>query len=104
MSTAHGTLTAHDLAWAVETALASYQHRWIETLIRAADDHEIAVIAARQALSSWGSFGPDGRVADQPFAPPGYLTVERDRRAGLLSITELVDACRTGAAWQEALF
>ena len=104
MSTSHGTLTAHDMAWAVEAVLASHQHRWIETLIYAAENRDAAVTTARQVLSCWGIFGPDGRVAGQPFAPPGYLTVERDGRAGLLSIPELVDACRTGAAWQEALF
>ena len=104
MTAPHGNLTAHDLAWAVEAALTSYQHRWIETVIRAADDREAAVIAARHVLSSWGTFGPEGRVAGQPFAPPGHLSVERDGRAGLLPILELVDACRTGTSWQQALF
>ncbi|GAC1373499.1 MAG: hypothetical protein NVS1B12_17140 [Acidimicrobiales bacterium] len=104
MSTSHGTLTAQDLAWAVEAALTSHQHRWIETLICAAENRDAAVTAACQVLSCWGTFGPDGRVAGQPFAPPGYLTVERDGRAGLLSIPELVDACRTGTSWQQALF
>ena len=104
MTAPAGTLTAHDLAWAVETALSSFADRWVETRIRDAADRDQAIATARQLLAGWGTFSADGRVAGAPFAPPGQLSVERHGRAGLLPITALVDTCRGGHAWQEALF
>ena len=101
----HGDLTAADVAWAVEVALSSHQHRWVERQITDAAGRDQAVDAARHILTSWGCFSSDGRVAGQPFAPAGFLTVERDGRSGLITFAELVDAVRSGRpAWQEALF
>jgi hypothetical protein len=104
MSGHHGDLTAHDVAWAVEVALSSHHNRWVEHQITRAHGREQAIEAARHILTSWGTFSPDGRVAGQPFAPAGYLSVERHGRAGLISFAQLVDAVRSGPAWQEALF
>jgi hypothetical protein len=105
MSAHHGDLTGDDVAWAVEVALSSHQDRWVERrIIQAAGRHQ-ATEVARHILTSWGTFSADGRVAGQPFAPAGFLTVERDGRSGLISFAQLVDAVRTGPpAWQEALF
>ena len=105
MSAQAGDLTAHDVAWAVEMALSSPQHRWVEQQILRAVGRDQAIEVARHILTSWGTFSSDGRVAGQPFAPAGYLTVERDGRSGLISFAQLVDAVRSGPpAWQEALF
>ena len=101
----HGDLTAEDVAWAVEVALSSHQGRWVEHEITRAPGRDQAIDAARHILTSWGTFSTDGRVAGQPFAPAGFLTVERDGRSGLISFDQLVDAVRTRPpAWQEALF
>jgi hypothetical protein len=105
MSPHHGDLTADDVAWAVEVALSSHQDRWVEHQITQAAGRERAIDAARHILTSWGTFSRDGRVAGQPFAPAGFLTVERDGRSGLITFAQLVDAVRSGPpAWQEALF
>jgi hypothetical protein len=105
MSARHGDLTAADVAWAVEVALSSHQDRWVEHQITGAAGRDEAIDAARHILTSWGTFSRDGRVAGQPFAAAGFLTVERDGRSGLISFAHLVDAVRTGSpAWQGALF
>lgn len=105
MSAHRGDLTADDVTWAVEVALSSHQERWVEHEIKQAPGRDQAVDAARHILTSWGTFSTDGRVAGQPFAPAGYLSVERDGRSGLITFAQLVDAVRTGPpAWQEALF
>ena len=104
MSAHHGDLTAADVAWAVEVALSSHQDRWVERQISQAAGRDPAIDAARHILTGWGTFGRDGRVAGQPFAPAGFLTVERDGRSGLITFAQLVDAVRSGPAWQEALF
>jgi len=105
MSARHGDLTADDVAWAVEVALSSHEDRWVEHEITDAPGRDQAIDAARHILTSWGCFSSDGRVAGQPFAPAGFLTVERDGRSGLISFAQLVDAVRSGPpAWQEALF
>jgi len=105
MSAQAGDLTADDVAWAVEVALSSYQHHWVEQQITQAPGREQAIEVARHILTSWGTFSSDGRVAGQPFAPAGFLTVERDGRSGLVSFAQLVDTVRCGPPpWQEALF
>ena len=104
MSAHRGDLTGADIAWAVDVALASHHNRWVQRQIADAAGRDLAIDAARHILTSWGTFGPDGRVAGQPFAPAGYLSVERDGHRGLVSFAELVDAVRSGPAWQEALF
>ena len=104
MSARRGDLTADDVAWAVEVALSSHQDRWVERQIIRAADRDQAIDTARHILTSWGTFSRDGRVAGQPFAPAGFLTVEHDGHAGLISFPQLVDAVRGGPAWQEALF
>ena len=105
MSSHHGDLTAADVAWAVEVALSSHQDRWVERQITQAPGREEAIETARHILTSWGTFSSDGRVAGQPFAPAGYLSVERGGRGGLITFAQLVDAARgVLPAWQEALF
>jgi hypothetical protein len=104
MSANHATLTAADITWAAETALSSHQHRWVERQITGAASRDAAIDATRHILTTWGTFNSDGRVAGQPFAPPGQLTVERHGHSGFVSVAELVDAVRSGPAWQEALF
>jgi hypothetical protein len=104
MSAHHGELTSDDVAWAVEVALSSHQDRWVEHEITHALGRDHAIDTARHILTSWGTFRSDGRVAGQPFARAGFLTVERGGRSGLISFAQLVDAVRTGPAWQEALF
>jgi hypothetical protein len=104
VSAHNGDLTADDVAWAVEVALSSHQNRWVEHEIIRAAGRDQAIDAARHILTSWGTFGRDGRVVGQPFAPAGFLTVERDGRSGLISFAQLVDSARCGPAWQEALF
>jgi hypothetical protein len=76
----------------------------VERRITSAASRDAAVDTARHILTAWGTFSSDGRVAGQPFAPAVHLTVERQGRNGLISIAELVDAVRSGPAWQEALF
>ena len=100
----HGDLAADDVAWAVEVALSSYQDRWVERQISGAADRAQAIDTARHLLTSWGTFGSDGRVAGQPFAPAGFLTVEHDGHAGLISFAQLVDVVRGQPAWQQTLF
>ena len=99
-----GTLTAADVAWAVEQALGSYEARWVERELQRALTRGLAVRRAKLLLAGWGSFGPDGRVAGEPFAPAGALSVERDGRQGVIAIAEVVDAVRDRRAPQEALF
>jgi hypothetical protein len=104
MSARLGDLTANDVAWAVNLALTSHHDRWVQRQIRGAADRNQAIDTARHILTSWGTFSDDGRVAGQPFAPAGYLTVEHDGHAGLISFPQLVDAVRGQPARQETLF
>lgn len=93
-------ITQPERAWAIETALASYQHRWLEAQLRSCRELFDAERLARRYLREWSAFPGDRWIKSEQLG----LLVSIGRRSSLIPWREIALAARDGLSVQQEMF